>query len=145
MKFAINAPVLSQVFTRARRSNTCSCKAARVIQGEISTGPKAVVKEVAFNGWTNHACAKDVTEFDTPEEANLIVRTVFEIECDLRRNPCVVKSSGSQGDFETRSRPHRSRRKNLFHKVVVAAAGDLLVDRLPGLHRAGYEPQQERR
>ena len=42
--------------------------------GGISTTPEAVVKEVPFNGWTKYACAKDVTELNTAEKADVILR-----------------------------------------------------------------------
>src|SRR6476620_4760716 len=43
-------------------------------QGEVSATAKAMVKEVAFNRWTNYARAKDVTEFNAAEKANVILR-----------------------------------------------------------------------
>ena len=115
------------------------------IQGGIPTGPKAVVKEVAFNGWTNHACAKDVTKFDTPEDANLIVRFDFEVDIE----PCaefgetVVKSSGVteilkhvrariDRAVKTCSIKWRRRRRDL-----------LVCDRLAGLKRNSHKRQQE--
>src|SRR6478609_1173549 len=43
-------------------------------QGEVSATAKAIVKEVAFNRWTNYARAKDVTEFNAAEKADVILR-----------------------------------------------------------------------
>ena len=43
-------------------------------QGEVSAAPKAVVKEVSFNGGTKYACTKDITEFDSAEKADVIFR-----------------------------------------------------------------------
>ena len=47
-------------------------------QGEVSATPKAIVKEVAFNRWTNYARAKDVTEFDAAEKTDVIFRVDFQ-------------------------------------------------------------------
>ena len=70
MKFAMNAPVLIQVVTLR-----CSYSVTKAIpQGEVSATAKAIVKEVAFNRWTNYARAKDVTEFNAAEKANVILR-----------------------------------------------------------------------
>src|SRR5262249_10076955 len=35
-----------------------------LVQREVSAAPKAIVKEVAFDRWTNYARPKDVTKFD---------------------------------------------------------------------------------
>ena len=40
----------------------------------ISTTSEAVVKEVAFNGWTKYPCAKDVTELNAAEKPDVILR-----------------------------------------------------------------------
>ena len=70
MKFAMNAPVLIQVVTsRCRYSVTKA-----IPQGEVSATAKAIVKEIAFNRWTNYARAKDVTEFNAAEKADIILR-----------------------------------------------------------------------
>ena len=47
-------------------------------QGEVSTAPEAVVKEVTFDGRTKYACAKDVTEFDSAVETGVIFRADIE-------------------------------------------------------------------
>ena len=73
MKFAMNAPVLIQVVTL--RCPIVSPK--RSSQGEVSATSKAIVKEVAFNRWTNYARAKDVTEFNAAEKADVI----FRVDC----------------------------------------------------------------
>ena len=70
MKFAMNAPVLIQVVTLR-----CAYGVTKAIpQGEVSATAKAIVKEVAFNRWTNYARAKDVTEFNAAEKADVILR-----------------------------------------------------------------------
>src|SRR6478672_10912934 len=43
-------------------------------EGEVSATAKAIVKEVAFDRWTNYARAKDVTEFNAAEKADIILR-----------------------------------------------------------------------
>src|SRR6476646_2413407 len=43
-------------------------------QGEVGATAKAIVKEVAFDRWTNYARAKDVTEFKATEKADDIIR-----------------------------------------------------------------------
>ena len=45
-----------------------------ISQGEVSATAKAIVKEIAFNRWTNYARAKDVTEFNAAEKADIILR-----------------------------------------------------------------------
>src|SRR6478609_3892675 len=52
----------------------CQHITKRIPQGEVGAAPKAIVKEVPFNGWTKHACAKDVAEFDAAEKADVIFR-----------------------------------------------------------------------
>ena len=54
----------------------------RLIQGEISPTPKAIIKEVAFNRWTNYAHAKDVTEFNATKETDVIFRVHMEIRSE---------------------------------------------------------------
>ena len=70
MKFAMNAPVLIQVVTL----RCCYNVVKAIPQGEVSATAKAIVKEVAFNRWTNYARAKDVTEFNAAEKADVILR-----------------------------------------------------------------------
>src|SRR4029077_14858646 len=41
-------------------------------QGEVRPTPKAVVKEISFNGRTKYASAKDVPEFDPAETPDVI-------------------------------------------------------------------------
>src|SRR5437667_12704825 len=52
----------------------CNEITIRCVQREVSAAPKAIVKEVAFNRWTNYARAKDVTEFNAAVKANVILR-----------------------------------------------------------------------
>src|SRR6478735_522515 len=47
-------------------------------EGEVSATAKAIVKEVAFDRWTNYARAKDVTEFNAAEKADIILRRDFQ-------------------------------------------------------------------
>ena len=58
MKFAINAPVLIQVVTlrwAVLSSVGRPGRRERLIQGEISPTPKAIIKEIAFNGRPNYS------------------------------------------------------------------------------------------
>jgi hypothetical protein len=45
-----------------------------ILQREVGATAKAIVKEVAFNRWTNYARAKDVTDFNAAVKANVILR-----------------------------------------------------------------------
>src|SRR6476646_8272722 len=47
-------------------------------QGDVGATAKAIVKEVAFDRWTNYARAKDVTEFNAAEKADIILRRDFQ-------------------------------------------------------------------
>ncbi len=47
-------------------------RAIRQREGSVSAAPKAVVKEVPFNGRTKYASAKDVTQFDAAKKADII-------------------------------------------------------------------------
>src|SRR5881394_1475547 len=42
----------------------CQHITKRIPQGEVTAAPKAIVKEVAFNRWTNYTRAENVTEFN---------------------------------------------------------------------------------
>ena len=75
MKLDMNAPVLIQVVTFRCRYNVVKA----IPQGEVGATAKAIVKEVAFNRWTNYARAKDVTEFNAAEKADVIFRVDFQI------------------------------------------------------------------
>ncbi len=75
MKFAINAPVLIQVVTLRCAKTTL----INIPQGEVSATAKAIVKEIAFNRWTNYARAKDVTEFNAAKKADVIFRRDFRV------------------------------------------------------------------
>jgi hypothetical protein len=50
------------------------CVPKGIPQTEVSAPPEAIIKEVTFNGWTNYACAKDVTEFNAAEKPDVILR-----------------------------------------------------------------------
>src|SRR5881394_1681857 len=52
----------------------CYSVTKAILQGEVSATAKAIVKEVAFNRWTNYARAKDVTEFNAAKKTNVILR-----------------------------------------------------------------------
>ncbi len=45
-----------------------------IIQGEVSATAKAIIKEIAFNRWTNYARAKHVTEFNAAVKTDVILR-----------------------------------------------------------------------
>src|SRR2546423_7986408 len=51
----------------------CDSVTKAVLQGEVSATAKAIVKEVAFNRWTNYARAKDVTQFNAAVKADVIL------------------------------------------------------------------------
>ena len=123
MKFAMNAPVLIQVVTLR-----CAYNVTKAIpQGEVSATAKAIVKEVAFNRWTNYARAKDVTEFNAAEKANVILRVDLQsgikIPIGYVVNAVVTgKRSGVRRGFDRHSLPCRSRRRNRVHTLAAAAA-----------------------
>src|SRR5678815_435030 len=50
----------------------------RLVQGEVSPTPEAIIKEIAFNRWTNYAMSKDVTGFDAAKETDVIFRVHME-------------------------------------------------------------------
>src|SRR4029453_13997949 len=52
----------------------CYSVTKAIPQGKVSATAKAVVKEIAFNRWTNYARSKDVTEFNTAVKADVILR-----------------------------------------------------------------------
>ena|SRR5437762_5788604 len=45
-----------------------------ILQREVGATAKAIVKEIAFNRWTNYARAKDVAELNAAEKADVILR-----------------------------------------------------------------------
>src|SRR6184192_261740 len=49
-----------------------------ISQREIGAAPKTVIKEVTLDRWTNHARAKDVTEFHAAEKTDVIFRRESE-------------------------------------------------------------------
>jgi hypothetical protein len=57
---------------KAGRAAVSQDSAIRQREGSVSATSKAVIKEVPFNGRTKYACAKDVTEFDAAEKADII-------------------------------------------------------------------------
>ena len=70
MKFAMNDARIDPSSHVALSYNVTKA----IPQGEVSTTPKAIVKEVAFNRGTNYARAEDVTEFNAAEKADVILR-----------------------------------------------------------------------
>src|SRR6476620_8802236 len=56
----------------------CQHITKRIPQGEVGAAAKAIVKEVAFNRWTNYTGAKNVAEFDAAEKADVIFWVHFE-------------------------------------------------------------------
>jgi hypothetical protein len=87
-------------------------------QGGVSATSKTVVKKVPFNGRTNYARAKEVTEFDAAEETDVIFRRDSESVSELIR-----KSSVSAAVLkDIRSGVNRPR-KNRVRKIPAVAAG----------------------
>src|SRR5438105_15749750 len=41
-------------------------------QGEVTAAPNAIVKEVAFNRWTNYTRSENVTEFNAAKKSDVI-------------------------------------------------------------------------
>ena len=56
----------------------CQHITKRIPQGEVTAAPKAIVKEVAFNRWTNYTGAENVTEFNAAEKSDVIFWGHFE-------------------------------------------------------------------
>src|SRR2546423_9075909 len=56
----------------------CQHITKRIPQGEVTAAPKAIVKEVAFNRWTNYTRAKNVTEFNAAKKSDVIFWVHFE-------------------------------------------------------------------
>src|SRR5262249_23803569 len=53
---------------------TAHARRERLVQGEISPTPKAIVEEISLNRGTNYARAKDVTQFDAAVKPDVIFR-----------------------------------------------------------------------
>ena len=52
----------------------CQHITKRIPQGEVTAAPKAIVKEDAFNRWTNYPRAENVTEFNAAKKSDVIFR-----------------------------------------------------------------------
>src|SRR5207248_3563733 len=52
----------------------CQHITKRIPQGEVTAAPKAIVKEVAFNRWTNYTRTENVTEFNAAKKSDVIFR-----------------------------------------------------------------------
>jgi hypothetical protein len=115
-------------------------------QGEVSATPKAIVKEVAFNRWTNYARAKDVTEFDAAVKADIILRRDLQSETKILiesvRKSLTPKRSVSAAVLKD-VRPHVDCSiKTDSIKWWWRRRGDLLVNLLgAGLHRGGHQSE----
>jgi len=77
--------------------------------GGISATSEAVVKEVAFNGWTKHACAKDVAELNAAEKADVILRanreSVSKAICEKSVTAPVLINVGAHVDGSVKTCP----------------------------------------
>ena len=138
MKFAMNAPVLIQVVTLRCLYNVIKA----IPQGEVSATSKAIVKEVAFNRWTNYARAKDVTEFNAAEKANVILLVDLQSGIKIPIG-CVVnavvtrKRSGSAAVLiDIRAHVDRTVKAESIHWRR-RRRSDLLIDLLFRLARSG--------
>src|SRR4029077_2142895 len=112
-------------------------------QGEVSATAKAIVKEVAFNCWTNYARAEDVTEFNAAEKADVILRVDLQsgikIPIGWVVNAVVtVKRSGSAPVLiDIRAHVDRSVKTESIHRRRWWR--DLLIDLGSGLQRSRDE------
>ena len=137
MKFAMNAPVLTQVVTLRCRYNVVKA----IPQGEVSATAKAIVKEVAFNRWTNYARAEDVTEFNAAEKADVILRVDLQsgikIPIGYVVNAVVTrKRSGSAAVLiDIRAHVDRTVKAEAIHWWR-RRRRDLLIDLRSGLQRS---------
>ena len=143
MKLNMNAPVLTQVVTLRCRYNVIKA----IPQGEVSATAKAIVKEVAFNRWTNYARAKDVTEFNAAEKADVILRVDLQsglkIPIGWVVNAVVtVKRSGSAAVLiDIRAHVDRTVKAESIHWRR-RRRRDLLIDFRSGLQRSRDESDQ---
>jgi hypothetical protein len=125
----------------------CDSVTKAIIQGEVSATAKAIVKEIAFNRWTNYARAKHVTEFNAAVKTDVILRrdvqSGIKIPIGLVQKSVVSRKRSVSaavlkdirprvdGSVETESIHWRRRRR-----------GDLLVNFRSGLQRSGDESNQ---
>ena len=117
-------------------------------QGEVSATAKAIVKEVAFNRWTNYARAKDVTEFKAAEKADVILRVDLQsgikIPIGYVVNAVVTRKRSGSAAVLIDVRPHVDRTvKAESISIHRRRRGrDLLVDFRSGLQRSRDESDQ---
>jgi len=119
----------------------------RFPQREVGATAKAIVKEVAFNRWTNYARAKDVTEFNAPEKANVILRrdlqsgTKIPIGLVDKAVVTVKRSVAAAVLIDVRAHVDRTVKTESIHWWWWWRR-DLLVDFRSGLQRSGNESDQ---
>src|SRR5437667_5332120 len=110
----------------------------RIPQGEVSAACEAVVKEVAFNGRTKHACAKDVTEFDATKETDVVFRA------DSKSVSEIIRKSSVPAAVLIDVRPHVNRSIETEPVKFGRRRSDLLVcDGLAGLQGNGEKSNQD--
>src|SRR5205807_7713514 len=113
------------------------------VQGEISPTPEAIVEEIAFNGWPNYARAKDVTEFEAAEKADVIFGVHDEVASKKRRIRIIVRKSLGVAAILVDIRARIDRPIKASSPKWWRRRGDLLVDLLPSLQRNGCESEQK--
>src|SRR4029077_13846390 len=109
----------------------------RLVQGEISPTPEAIIKEIAFNGRPNYPCTKDVTEFDATKETNVIFRVHMEIRSEKWRIWIIVRKISRPAPVLIDISPRVDRAVKAESIHWWRRRSNLLVDLLPGLHRSG--------
>jgi hypothetical protein len=140
MKFPINAPVLIHVFTFL-----CASTSPKESLRVKSAPPlKPLYKKVSFNGGTNYASEKDVTEFDAAKKAGVIFRVHLETVSEKRGIRIIIRKSLGVATVLVDICSHVDRSvKTESVKLRRWWRGDLLVDLLSGLQRGGEEPNQD--
>ena len=77
--------------------------------GGVGTTSEAIVKEVPFNGWTKCACAKDITELNPAEKADVILRakreSVSKLICENSVTAPVLINVGPHVDRSVKTCP----------------------------------------
>src|SRR4030095_6707098 len=94
---------------KASRAAVSQDSAIRQGQGSISPTPKAVVKEVPFKGRTKYTGAKDITELDAPEKADVIFwvngESVSKLVLENSGSAPVLINVGAHIDCSVKARP----------------------------------------
>src|SRR5205823_10035867 len=127
----------------------CDSVTKAVLQGEVSATAKPIVKEVAFNRWTNYAAAKDVTEFNAAVKANIILRVDLQsgtkIPISYVVNAIVTgKRSGVAAVLiNIRARINRTVKAKSISVNGRRRRSHLLVGFRSGLQRSGDESNQD--